>query len=143
AESGRRAGGKSAQPVRIQQWPPPSRTPRRMPSTRSQAIWARLTLTGSVDQGRGKRTARINGEGQRDGQPGASLVSVRSLDSSAVDAYHSLDKRQAQAVAVRVSALYTALKDLREDLRLEARPIVLYHQQRGVILGPQRNGHRG
>ena len=75
----------------------------------------------------------MNGERKRDVQARASLVPVRSLNSPAMYAHDSFDKRQTQAVAGRVSPLHAPLKDLREDLRFETRPVVFNHKQRGVF----------
>ena len=60
---------------------------------------------------------------------------VRSLNGPAMNAHDSFDERQTQAVAGRVSPLHATLKDLREDLRFEARPVVFHDEQRGVFRG--------
>jgi hypothetical protein len=45
-----------------------------------------------------------------------------------MNAHDSFDERQSQAVSGRVSPLYATLKDLREDLRVEARPVVFQNE---------------
>ena len=70
----------------------------------------------------------MNGEREGDAQPGAALATVRSLNSPAMYAHDSFDERQTQSVAGRVSPLHATLKDLREDLRFEPRPVVFHDQ---------------
>src|ERR1700728_2404359 len=81
----------------------------------------------------------MNGEREGDGQPGAALATVRGLNSPAMNAHDSFDERQTQAVSGRVSPLYTPLKDLREDLRFEARPVVFHDEQSGVFRAAETN----
>ena len=56
-----------------------------------------------------------------------------------MNAHDSFDKRQIQAVSGRVSPLHTTLKDLREDLRFEARPVIFHHEHSGVLQTAKTN----
>src|ERR1700733_2988801 len=81
----------------------------------------------------------MNGERESDGQPGAAVATVRSLNRPPMNAPDSFDERQTQAVSGRVSPFHTTLKDLREDLRFEARPVVFQDEQSGVFRTAETN----
>src|SRR5271170_6547199 len=79
------------------------------------------------------------GERESDSQPGAAVATVRSLNRPAMNAHDSFDERQSQAVSGRVSPLHTTLKDLREDLRFEARPVVFHDEYCGIFRATETN----
>src|ERR1700733_322881 len=81
----------------------------------------------------------MNGERESDGQPGAAVATVRSLNRPPMNAHDSFDERQTQAVSGRVSPFHATLKDLREDLRFEARPVVFQDEQSGVFRTAETN----
>ena len=103
-------------------------------------IGRRVTTKYDSGVGQGGK-GLVHGEREGDGQAGAAFATVRSLDSPAMNAHDSFDERQTQAVAGRVSPLHATLKDLREDLRFEARPVVFHDEQRGIFRAAERNCH--
>ena len=75
-------------------------------------------------------------------KPSASPVTVRSLNGSTMSTYDSIDKRQAEAMATRVSPFDATLEDMRPDLRIETGPVVFNDERRGILARAERNCHR-
>src|ERR1039458_5092287 len=74
---------------------------------------------------------------ERYGDPRSAALAIAGRDCAAVSTRHRIDEGQAQPVTIRIFSLHPALKQMRQYLRIESRPIVLQDERSSIVFGHQ------